>query len=200
MVKTNYDFWRDVWEKKGRSKSNDLEYLDGYDCLNISVSSNKICDCIVKEVGIQKTDMVLEVGCGAGFLARDMKYKCVYQGVDYCRALADISRIWHRVPAFQCEANDLFYPNKSMDIVFCYGLFQYLPDKDYVVQVLNEMFRVARRGIFIGDIKKESDNDKHQVFMEEYFVGVGMTISACFYNPVDITRFNACIKLKENNE
>ncbi len=61
-------YWKEVWERKGRGKTNNLEELDGYEDTTANVK--EIAQNIIKELDIKETDKVLEVACGAGGLAQ----------------------------------------------------------------------------------------------------------------------------------
>lgn len=181
----NFDFWKEIWNKKGSEANDDLLYLDGYEHLNISFDSKQICQKIVDIMDIRDDDYVLEIGCGAGFLSRDMKG--IYEGVDYCSSLIEKNRKYHKKNVFVCEANKLFYPDNSFDKVFCFGLFQYFPSKEYALQVTKEMMRVAKDCIFIGDLKTFG-SEKHLSYSKKDFVDV--VFSDCVYNEEDKSRFN----------
>lgn len=193
MKKNSFKFWQDIWTKKGLSGNVDLRYLDGYDHLDIPIDPAEICGSIRSQLDIKKTDMVLEVACGAGFLTEHMKDHCIYQGVDYCWPFVELNRRRFNVPVFECESSELFYPNSGVDFVFAYGLFQYLPSSVYARTTIQEMVRVARKGIFIGDIRTTSKLKQHMTYSQTWF-GDEMRFSPCIYDPEDQTRFNAYVK------
>jgi ubiquinone/menaquinone biosynthesis C-methylase UbiE len=183
-------FWKDVWDNKGNSNSEDFLYLDGYDHLKIEINSKIIHKKIVDILGIKKEDYILEVGCGAGFLSKE--FENVYTGVDFSESIVNKNRKLTRKNSFVCEANKLFFPDNSFDYSFCFGLIQYLPDKNYFEQVINEMKRVSKKGIFLGDIKNNSQNEKHFICQKEYFLNNNFIITEQFFDYKDgVERYNA---------
>ena len=60
--------------------------------------------------------------------------------------------------------------------MFCYGLFQYLPDLTYANDTIKEMCRVSKNGVFIGDLKNKKTRDTHFVFPKEDLEKLGFTI------------------------
>ena len=184
-------FWKRVWDGKGHSDSSDLLFLDGYEHLNIEFDSKQICDKIVRLIGVKDNESILEVGCGAGFLARELQ-KYEYVGVDYSRPIINKHKTLfpgHKV--LVAEANRLPFESKSYDNVFCFGLFQYLPNKKYADEVLSEMRRVARKVVFLGDLKREKTREEHFVSPAPDLQRQGFNISSCVYDCDDVERFNA---------
>ena len=185
--------WKKIWDEKGKSESEDFLYLDGYDHLNIEISSKKICDNIINSLNITKEDYVLEVGCGAGFLSKNMD--CLYTGIDYSQTIIEKNRKLTKKNSFVCEANNIFFPNNSFDYTFCFGLLQYLPNKEYFLQTISEMKRVSKKGFFLGDIKEQSNNINHFICPKEFFVENNFTVTEQIYDYKDnVRRFNAYIK------
>lgn len=194
-MEDKFKFWKEVWDKKGDSDSDDLLFLDGYEHLNIDFDSKKIVEAIQATLGIKKDDRVLEVGCGAGFLGRDFDKICLYQGIDYSAGLLNKHYERYKTVVYCCEADRLFYPDKSFDYALCFGVFQYFPDFEYALRVVREMKRVSRKKVFLGDLKKSSENKKHMSYTEENFFSIGdCEFVPCLYDPKDTNRFNVVIK------
>ena len=92
-------------------------------------------------------------------------------------------------------SNRLLFDDGSFEYVFCYGLFQYLPNEQYAISTILEMDRVSSKGILIGDLKNKKTRDTHFVFPKNRFKDHGMKIikNADFDNA---QRYNA-YKIKE---
>lgn len=185
------NFWREIWDSKGRSDSNDLLFLDGYEHLTQRFDSKEISDRILQELNASAGDTILEVGCGAGFLARELQdFK--YTGVDYSSPIIEKHKELfpsHDVTA--SEASSLPFAAESFDHVFCYGLFQYLPDRHYADKTIQEMERVCKGGIFLGDLKSEKTRDTHFVYPKKDLIDMNYKITTCIYDELDLIRFNA---------
>ena len=178
------EFWKKVWDAKGESASNDLLYLDGYEHLNIDFNSDTICDKIVATMNISPGDRVLEVGCGAGFLARELQ---VYDYVEN-----------HTVMV--AEGCSLPFDDGSFDKVFCFGVMQYFPSRDYADKALDEMKRVARSSIFLGDLKIAATRQEHFVYPQNDLEEQGYQFTECLYVPNDVERYNAFLELENDLE
>ena len=181
-------YWKEVWERKGRGKTNNLEELDGYEDTTANVK--EIAQNIIKELDIKETDKVLEVACGAGGLAQYIN--CAqYVGIDYSETLVHRHIELLNNSVLHGEANDLIFKDKSFDKVFCFGAFHYFPNLEYATKAINELKRVAKEAVFIGDLPMNSHRDTHLLYTKDFFDGWKITDG--FYNPC---RFNVSLKLK----
>lgn len=200
-MNNTYLFWKNIWDLKGSTDTKDLLYLDGYEHLDVHFDSSQIVEKIVKTCGIVHSDTVLEVGCGAGFLSREMQ-KYQYTGIDYSETLIERHRELfpsHKVGV--SEANNLPFEDSSFDVVFCFGVFQYFPSEEYAAKVISEMHRVSRRVIFIGDLKKSKTRSEHLVYPRKKFIELGFTECGCFYSTDDAERYNVYkLTSKKNGE
>ena len=181
------DNWEEVWLRKGNTDSSDLRWLNGYE--DTQADGEKIVESIVKELDILPYHRVLEVGCGAGYLAQFISKKCHYTGIDRSESLVKkhIELLGNEVCV--AEANSIPYKNKSFDRVFCHGVFHYFPSHEYVRDVLAEINRVSKGSIFISDLPVKSKRDSHLLFSPSMFSG-SIRISVGLYEPHVRNRFN----------
>lgn len=177
-------YWKKIWEERGKLDTDDLKALDGFE--NTAADPKEIADKIIAMLEIEKSDRVLEVGCGAGMIAQYLD--CDYTGIDYSRPLVEkhIKLLNHRV--LVAEADRIPFEDRSFDKVFVFSVFHYFPDKAYAYKVLKEVKRVAKGGIFIGDLPMYSHRKEHLLFNKNDFEG---KFSEGFYNK---ERFNVLIK------
>jgi ubiquinone/menaquinone biosynthesis C-methylase UbiE len=187
-------FWKDIWDSKGASDSADLLFLDGYDHLEIVFDSQKICDSIIELTNTNSGDSILEVGCGAGFLAKELQHYN-YVGVDYSQNLVNKHlSLFPTHNIITSEANRLPFKDNFFDLVFSFGVFQYFPDKTYADESINEMSRVSKNTVFLGDLKRKASRDTHFVYPVEELNQDHYEISDCIYNPKDKDRFNVTLR------
>jgi SAM-dependent methyltransferase len=178
--------WRAVWEKKGTLDTQDLVELDGFE--KTSIQPRDVAGQIKKLLEIADDEIVVEVGCGAGMIARYMT--CRYLGIDYSRPLLNkMKKILGR-EVLNAEAIHIPLKDKSVDKIYVFSVFHYFPNLPYAQRVVDELKRVARKGIFVGDLPIRSHSPDHLLYVESFFSG--WTISSGFYNS---DRFNACLKL-----
>ena len=149
---------------------------------------------------IKKGDRVLEVGCGAGYLARELQ-EYYYIGVDYSQALVEKHRaLFPEHTVFVAQASTLPFKEDLFDKVFCFGVVQYFPDKVYADIALEEMKRVAKDSIFLGDLKTKATREEHFVYPKEELEKKNFEFSECLYLASDVERFNAFLELKNDLE
>jgi len=179
--------WHEVWERKGNSMTTDLKELDGYESTNIE--PQKVAEQISKILEISKHDKILEVGCGSGMLAQYLE--CDYVGIDYSKSLVKkhIKLLGNSV--LHGYANDLVFKDNSFDKVFAFSVFHYFPDGVYADRVINEMKRVARQKVFIGDLPFKSKRPEHLLFKKEEFIDFEITEG--FYNQDRFNVLRNCI-------
>lgn len=179
--------WLEVWERKGRAPTTDLRTLDGFE--NTTIDPQAVARQIVAILGLGRGVSVLEVGCGAGMLARHIPGD--YTGVDYSPAM--VGKFLELQPgkaARVSPASTLPFADRSFDKVFAFSVFQYFPDAAYADAAIAEMKRVARDAVFIGDLPERSHSPDHQLYRRDRFAGWQLTPG--FYNP---DRFNALLRL-----
>ena len=187
-------FWKNVWDSKGAADSADLLFLDGYDHLDIPFDSKQICDRIIELTNTKARSSILEVGCGAGFLARELQHY-QYVGIDYSQSLID--KHLYLFPAHKVsmsEANCLPFKDGSFDLVFSFGVFQYFPNKTYADESIAEMCRVSNDIVFLGDLKAQATRDTHFVYPLEELNQNNYDTSPCIYDPKNKDRFNISLR------
>lgn len=190
----NHQFWKEIWDSKGNSDSTDLLFLDGYEHLGLDFDSSEICLKILNELEAKKGDSILEVGCGAGFLAREMQH-LDYLGVDYSSPIIEKhKKLFPGHSVLTSESSNLPFEDGSYDYVFCFGLFQYLPGYEYAEKTIQEMTRVSRKAVLLGDLKDKTTRETHYVFPKDVLRDKSFTFTSCFYGSNDVYRYNAILR------
>ena len=93
--------------------------------------------------------------------------------------------------AIYAEANDIPFKDKYFDKCFAYGCFMYFPSMKYVEEVINEMRRVTKGMIFIGELPRESHEPKHLLFTEKDIEQFNLQIVPGWAEPYTEVRFSA---------
>ncbi|MGL5437670.1 MAG: class I SAM-dependent methyltransferase [Lachnospiraceae bacterium] len=182
--------WKEIWTRKGYADSTvtDLLAYDGYEATHVNME--EVAREITRRLDIRKEDKVLEVGCGAGALAQYLD--CNYVGVDYSPTLVQKHIEFLNNSVMEGEAADLAFKDNSFDKVICYGVFLYFENKEYAWKALEELKRVARTSVLIGELPIRSHREEHLLFVPEEFDGCD--ISDGYYDPYRKDRFNAVMK------
>lgn len=181
--------WKEIWTQKGAMEGtrDDIRIYDGWEKSNADMA--KTAQKIAKILDLKPTDKVLEVGCGAGGLAQYMD--CEYIGIDFSSTLVKRCMEFFQKTAVYSEANDIPFKDQYFDKCFSWGVFLYFSDWDYTQQVIREIKRVTKEGIFIGELPKKSHDSKHQLYQEMQFENLGFQTERGWSEPYSDIRFNA---------
>ena len=146
--------WDEIWIKKGNEQTNDLNILNGFDVCNLKFTAKDTVESIIKQCKILKTDKILEVGSGAGRLAKVFLEKQYdYYAVEKSESLVNkFKKLIDKNKIQLNNTNLLPFESNTFDIVFCWSIIQYLDSIESFKILLNEMSRVAKKYIFLGDI------------------------------------------------
>jgi ubiquinone/menaquinone biosynthesis C-methylase UbiE len=159
----NMDNWNEIWSRKAQEKTDDLKQLDGYE--GTDFDAEVVADNIIASLNIPKGASLLEVGCGAGALAVHLSKWVDYTGCDKC---IDMVKTFEKnnpeLYAFCSPAHSICCVDNLYDYVIMYSVAQYFPDYVYFEKVIDEMERVAKKAIFIGDIVETSKRESHLIF------------------------------------
>lgn len=187
--------WKKIWVRKGMESGgiDNLEKFDGYEKTQINMED--VVNRITEVMNIKESDAVLEIGCGAGALARYLK--CKYVGIDYSETLVKKHIEILKNSVLIGEAAELPFKDKIFDKVIAYGVFMYFDDYEYTIRVIKEMVRVARKALFIGDLPMNSHSDYHLLFKRHFFEDSSLVILKGFYEPYSASRFNVYGNISE---
>ena len=148
----------------------DLLILNGWDAnlSNFSINDwKKFVNYFIQENKINKTNKILEIGCGAGaFLLPFYNKKIQCYGIDNIKNFIKISQKYMpRGKFFVSEANNLKKKIKKIkfNFIFCNSIFQYFPSKKYADQVLKEILdlKTIKNKIYILDIPDHKKKTKY---------------------------------------
>jgi|GEM_PF-7060917 len=104
---------------------------------------------------------VLDIGCGSGGLLREFEKsnpKLKLRGVDASKTLLNAARKISTMNLQYERAENLKFKADSFDLVICQDTFHHFKKP---VDVLKEMYRVAKRGgyIYITDLRRDASKD-----------------------------------------
>jgi len=179
--------WEHIWQKKGAVESDDLQLLNGYDGTTFDPV---LAWARMKEtLSICDTDEILEVGCGAGYIAQHIEN--TYVGLDTSQSLNLKHHQIVKNAVFHAYAHDIPFADNSFDVVIMNNVCGYFKDTDYTKSVIRELERVASKAVFIGDVRYKSQPKRakhvykgptqHLIHTPEDFEGYSITQG--FYDP-----------------
>lgn len=159
--------WKEIWEQKGNMEGtiDDLYVYNGWEKSKADIQT--IANRISSELNICPGDRVLEVGCGAGALAQYMN--CEYIGIDFSLPLVKKHIEFFGNSVICAEADDIPFKDSYFDKCFCWGVFLYFESLDYAHRVIEEITRVTKTGILIGELPVISHDNKHLLFRQDMF-------------------------------
>lgn len=181
--------WREIWTQKGEQEGKISDVLEYGGWNKTITSASEIAQRITDLLDIQENDKILEIGCGAGGLAQYLK--CDYYGIDYAKSSTQRCMEFFQLPALCAEAADLPFKDKFFDKSFAYGCFMYFNDMEYVEKAIEELKRVTKKIIFIGELPKESHEPKHLLFRETDLTKFGFKTFKGWAEPYTEIRFSA---------
>lgn len=100
-------------------------------------------DLIRKQVPLEKSTRLLDVGCGNGFFSYHFEPLCDTTGVDFSEKMLAKNPIRQKL---LMDASQLSFQDMSFDVVFCHALLHHVEDID---RVLREMKRVSRKFVVV---------------------------------------------------
>ena len=183
--------WGDIWEKKGMVDTEDLYLLNGYEETNFNPKSQT--DRFIVTLDIQDNNTILEVGCGAGLIASHLK-KYQYMGIDKSLSLVNkhINLLYNTVINF--SSTDSIFKDKYFDYCICNSMLEYLNTNTELDKTIDEIERVTKYGVFIGNIRYKSRTTKtekhvydgsitHFTIDRSYFINKGYTVIDSMFEP-----------------
>ncbi len=129
------------------------EIAGEYDSLHADPEHEAGMSLLAGMLGHVRAASVLDVGAGTGRTIRFLASRCpglLLTGIEPVKELREIGHR-HGIPEDQLVEGDgykLSFPDNSIDVVSCVGVLHHVQEPNRVVA---EMFRVARRGVFISD-------------------------------------------------
>jgi ubiquinone/menaquinone biosynthesis C-methylase UbiE len=159
--------WNEIWDIKAEAAidSSNHDIINGFAHCDNKIDSKKIFEHLLEKNNIKKHESILEFGCGSGrigqyFINNDYNYTGLDRSenmVNTFKNLLNVKNIY--------QINDLSLPfeSNSFDVIICYSVIQYLSNLDEFTFLLNEMIRVSKRIIYIGDIESiDHTNNNNQ--------------------------------------
>lgn len=187
MSKKRYKDWIEYYNDKGLMNGS-LKEVSGYSHGLAQITQKGLKDIIDTArnlLSLKTTDILLDVGCGAGLLTDQLvNYAGIIVGIDASSKMLGRASKESKFIRVIALADCLPFPNRSFDKIFCHSIFQYFPNHQYAAKVVTEMLRVMKPGgrcliMDIPDIAKEkaytkiktrdSHNLKRIFYSKEWF-------------------------------
>ncbi len=168
MSKKRYKDWIEYYNVKGLTGGS-LKEVSGYNhgLAQITQKGLKdITDTARNFLVLKTTDILLDVGCGAGLLTDQLvNHASITVGIDASSKMLGRAGKESKFIRVIAPAERLPFPNNTFDKIFCHSIFQYFPNHQYAAKVVAEMLRVIKPGgrcliMDIPDIAKEKTYTK----------------------------------------
>jgi len=92
-----------------------------------------------------KNKTVIDVGCGTGFFAHEIKKKAKnVVGLDICKSNIDYANLMNKNKNILFITKDIhkFHTNKSFDVIFCSEAIEHFKDKQKVLNLFNKLIKL----------------------------------------------------------
>ncbi len=182
MRRSGIDNWRQVWEERGSSyPSDDPIAIDGFDHAAGKMNEatvDHICKTITKQLNLEKSDRLLEVGCGVGMmLSRLANYAGLVVGTDYAMGMVQRGQnLFPHLLFLKADSNSLPFPDRSFTKVLLHSVTQYFSGYDYCESVIKEFLRVTgnqgKSLILLSDVVDLDKKEEYLAFREEMSTSV----------------------------
>ena len=120
---------------------------------------------LYEKVGIKNTNLVLDVGCGSGFVTRDIAQltKATIVAIDGSTHLLDVARKilneYTNTTIAKADAQKLPFANNTFDLITCNLLLMWADDPQIIV---NEMTRVCKpKGKILASLEPDYGGKIH---------------------------------------
>lgn len=118
----------------------------------------EICEEIVNKINVEKTDRVLELGCGSGVLGNWVRKKCAsYYGIDLSHGMLkkflEEYRTEQKPNVVQSLTERVPFRDHLFNVIVMNGVTMYFSNNEILKKTLIEIERLAshRSTIFIGE-------------------------------------------------
>lgn len=177
----SYSDWLTHWREKALQKNQNLRSVSGYEgkLSYLSEKTSKILvNSIVKHLSLKPTDILLDVGCGAGMLTVPLQ-KFVGRIIGIDPVIEMLEYLPRTIKTYVAKADKLPFLSEKFDKILCHSIFQYFPNEEYALRVIKELERVCKPGglIYIVDIP---DNEQ-EVEYNKYKKKEKHTLKRLFY-------------------
>jgi SAM-dependent methyltransferase len=125
-----------------------------YESQKVPAMFGPLADATLKQVPLHSDDVVLDIACGTGIVARKVREvigpEARIVGTDLNAGMIDIARNLVDEQSRSCEwevadATDLPFADKSFSIAFCQQGLQFIPDKERVIGEVHRLLRPSGR-------------------------------------------------------
>ena len=157
--------YKGVWSELSKTLASAKMHVSGTeDEATIETSGVGTSEFLLKKVGIDPSDVVLEIGCGIGRVGKCLAPRCRrWIGTDVSPHMlafaAERLREFANVEFVELSGNDLRpIASNSIDLVYCTVVFMHLESWDRYAYV-EEAFRVLRPGgkLYVDNVDLCSD-------------------------------------------
>ncbi|MCI0449302.1 MAG: class I SAM-dependent methyltransferase [Chlorobi bacterium] len=129
---------------------------------------NKRISVLIDYAGINESDSVLEVGCGAGNILERIK-KGKLTGIDISKTQIERAgkKLKNRAELIQSPGEKTQFADKHFDVIICTEVFEHVLDP---VEILKEMKRILKDS---GTISLSVPNEKLIIFTKWFLLNFG---------------------------
>ena len=161
IIKDSNLNWDDIWIKKGKEYTADLFILNGWE--TTSFNPKECVNNIIDTLSINNNSTVIEIGCGSGLLSQYFN-KENYMGIDKSLTLVNKNINILKNTVINFSSTEKVLKDKHFDYCICYSMLEYLKDYNELEQTINNIERIAKKGVYIGSIRYKTrinKEDKH---------------------------------------
>lgn len=165
---------------------------------------------VLTEIGVEKNDSVLDVGCGFADLFEYLllnEWQGLYTGIDINPKLLEVAELTHK--NVNVKLIDILKTNEELnaDWVICSGIFnaklQYEDNLNHIKKMIKKMFSIANKGVavdFLSTFVDFQHTDGYHTSPFDIITFIKKELNARFVLRYDYLPFEYLIYLKKNYE
>ena len=159
----------------------------------------------ISQIGNLNNSKILDVGCGFGDLATFLKFRKIkmkYTGVDINEKFIKIAETVNPDCVFEVRDIEKRKFKQKFDWIFAIGTTNQSGSYQYIENLLNEMFRISKKGISMDFLSSYVDFKRHGNFhaSPERIFKIAKKLSKRVVIRHDYLPFEFCVYIYKNNK
>lgn len=144
-----------------------------FEAIEWSAQKNGILMTSISEnLNLRPGDTLLEVGCGGGWILKEIKNKVKKSaGLDFSSEMLKFAcQTLNDIPLFCAEAGRLPFKKEAFDKILCYYVFINVTDDNYIQRSISEIWRVLKKGgkALIGQLPRADKSSAYDDAKKNY--------------------------------
>jgi cytidyltransferase-like protein len=176
IINENYLNWEKICIKNGQEGVDDLCVLNELE--STKFDAELFINHVINVLKIENKSSILEIGCGSGLLSKYLNHYD-YIGIDYSSSL--VAKHVKLLDSIGLNFNyvDVIFKDNFFDYTIADSILEYLPNMNDLDNIISEIERVSKKGIYIGNIGCKT---RSTMIEKTYFTNKGYVLIESLYD------------------